>query len=139
MNKTVQKAIRVEYAVLRAPLAILDDRVLGRLGEHSKLRSSVEGALSRLDAAAARLLSSPSPASTEERASSSTEQPPAQDDADHAAAAEIPVEEVEHLAEEIQTEQEQHNLTGELAEDEELRRVQAELRAKHRVEEQTES
>jgi len=123
MNKTVQKAIRAEYVVLRTPLALLDEQVLARLGEASKLRTTVERGISKLDEVAARLLE---PTETPEREA----QP------DPASSTEIPADEVEYLAEELLEEREQeHNLVGELAEDEELRRVQAELMAKHRVEE----
>src|SRR4051812_49087438 len=123
MNKTVQKAIRAEYVVLRTPLALLDERVLARLGEASKLRTTVERGISMLDDVAARLLE---PAEKPEREA----QPEAQSEAK--ATTEIPAEEVEYLAEELLEEREQeHNLVGELAEDEELRRGEAGLLAEH--------
>lgn len=48
-------------------------------------------------------------------------------------------EQVEELAEDILDAEEEQTFTGELAEDDELRRMQAELRAKHTVEEREES
>jgi hypothetical protein len=125
MNKTVQKAIRAEYAVLRTPLTLLDERVLPRLGGSSRLRTTVGRGISKLDEVAARLLE-PAPAAS---------RPPTSPQAE-----EIPADEVEELAEDLLEQQEQeHNLVGELAEDDELRRVQAELMAKHRVEERHET
>jgi hypothetical protein len=131
MNKTVQTAMRLEYTVLRAPLTLLDRQVVSRLDEHSLIRSTFERGLETLDATAARFLDTPTPPAP----------PPPPPPAEPTQPTELPaeeVEEVQYLADEFIAEQEQHNLAGELAEDEELRRVQAELRAKHQVEEEHE-
>ena len=113
LNRTVQKAVatasRAEYAVLRTPLAVLDEQVLARFAERSKLRALVGRGISVLDSVAGR--------------------------GGHRAAAEpIPAAAVQQRATHLLEEQEQHPLSGELAEDDELRRVQAELRAKHAAE-----
>lgn len=139
MNRTVQKAIRVEYAMLRTPLTVLDEQVLARFAERSKLRTAVELGIDKLDAVAARLLpGSPGPAGPTD-----TERPDdrsadsAGTGASSEAPVEIPVEEVEQRAADLLEHQEaEHQLVGELAEDEELRRVQAELKAKHAVEQE---
>ena len=57
MNRTLQKAIRAEYSILRTPLSVLDQRVISRLDETlACARSTFERGLESLDAAAARLL-----------------------------------------------------------------------------------
>src|SRR3954453_17436273 len=135
MNESVQKVMRVEYLVLRTPLTLLDERVLARLGTDSRLRTTAEHGISKLDAVAARFLTrapaaQPTPPEEAEPAKQETT----------AEAVEIPADEVQYLAEELlEQQEEEHNLAGELAEDEELRRVQAELMAKHRVEEEQET
>jgi hypothetical protein len=117
MNETVQKAIRVEHSVLRTSLSLLDQRVLARVGAPTGLRGVVGRGIEALDSTADRLLARTAPA----------------------APVTIPAEEVEHRAEHLLQQQEQHTLAGELAEDDELRRVQAELKAKHQVEAQQEA
>lgn len=141
MNRTVQKAIRVEYAMLRTPLTVLDEQVLARFAERSKLRTAVELGIDKLDAVAARLLpGSPGPAGptdTESPDDRSADADSAGTGASSEAPVEIPVEEVEQRAADLLEHQEaEHQLVGELAEDEELRRVQAELKAKHAVEQE---
>jgi hypothetical protein len=115
MNRTMQKAIRAEYSILRAPLAVLDERVISRLEETSRVRSTFERGLQSLDTVAARLLE-PTPARS---------QPLPREEQD----------EIHQLTDTLLAEQEEQTFVGELADDE-LRRVQAELRAKHRIEEQ---
>jgi hypothetical protein len=129
MNKTVQKAIRAEYTMLRVPLAVLDQRVVSRLDEHSPVRATFERGLRSLDAAAARLLEH----GADPHGADPHEVEPDEVEPDVLPADEQ--EEVEQLTEVYAAEQENHTLAGELADDDELRRVQAELRAKHRVEE----
>jgi hypothetical protein len=129
MNKTVQKAIRAEYTLLRVPLAVLDQRVVSRLDEHSPVRATFERGLRSLDAAAARLLEH----GADPHGADPHEVEPDEVEPDVLPADEQ--EEVEQLTEVYAAEQENHTLAGELADDDELRRVQAELRAKHRVEE----
>jgi len=125
MNRTLQKAIRAEYTILRAPLSLLDARVVSRLDEGSRVRTTFERGLETLDSAAGRLLD-PRPAR------------PQTSPAEPAQEQELPPEEqeeIEELTEVLLAEQEEQTFVGELADDE-LRRVQAELRAKHQVEEQ---
>ena len=113
LNRTVQKAVataaRAEQVVLRTPLAVLDEQVLARFAEHSKLRALVGRGITALDSAAGR-------------------------DDRRGTVDPIPAEEIEERAAHLLEEQEQHPLAGELAEDDELRRVQAELKAKHAAE-----
>ena len=118
MNRTMQKAIRVEYSILRAPLGLLDAQVISRLGEGSRVRSTFERGLGSLDHAAARLLDHPAQPRRGGKPLPAEEQ-----------------QEVHQLTDALLAEQEERTYVGELADDE-LRRVQAELRAKHQVEEQ---
>jgi hypothetical protein len=128
MNRTVHKAVkqatRVEQVVLRTPLAVLDEQVLSRVPGGSRLRGLVGRGIQALDSAAGR-----SVGSTAGRTGAQPEE----------RAVQIPAEEVEERAAHLLEEQEQHPLAGELAEDDELRRVQAELKAKHAVEAEQES
>ncbi len=121
MNGTVHKAVktasRVEQAVLRTPLTVLDERVLARVPGGSRLRGVVGRGIHALDSAAGRATGRPGGR-----------------DAAPPAKIQVPVEEVEQRAGHLLEEQEQHPLAGELAEDDELRRVQAELKAKHAIE-----
>lgn len=119
-NTVVRKAVQVEYAVLRAPLTVLDQQVLARyFDETSVVRVSFERGLDALDSAAARLL---------------------QETPEPGRPGMLPEEEqreVAELADEMLEQEETETFRGELA-DEDMRRVQAELRAKHSVEEQAE-
>lgn len=119
-NTVVRKAVQVEYAVLRAPLTVLDQQVLARyFDETSVVRVSFERGLDALDSAAARLL---------------------QERPEPGRPGMLPEEEqreVAELADEMLEQEETETFRGELA-DEDMRRVQAELRAKHSVEEQAE-
>jgi hypothetical protein len=94
---------------------VLDERVISRLEETSRVRSTFERGLQSLDTVAARLLE-PTPARS---------QPLPREEQD----------EIHQLTDTLLAEQEEQTFVGELADDE-LRRVQAELRAKHRIEEQ---
>jgi hypothetical protein len=148
-NTLVRKAVQVEYSLLRTPLAVVNRGLASRLGTQSKVRTTVERGLGTLDAVAGQLLAKPSAngrkASNDEhngRSESPRRQSPA--------AADVPADgnvepthtqvqlshedEVERVAEEILEAQEQRPVAGELAEPE-LQEVQAELRAKHIVEE----
>jgi hypothetical protein len=127
----LQKAIRAEYTILRAPLSLLDARVVSRLDEGSRVRTTFERGLETLDSAAGRLLG-PRPAQPQTSPAEPAEP------AEPAGEQELPPEEqeeIEELTEVLLAEQEEQTFVGELADDE-LRRVQAELRAKHQVEEQ---
>lgn len=147
-NPMVRKAVEVEYAVLRAPLSLLDQQVVARyFDEASVVRTSFERGLDALDSAAARLLqqtqqpterpeppaTSPEPAAATGPATSP--EPAAATEPD--TLPEEEQEEVEELADELLEQEETETFRGELA-DEDMRRVQAELRAKHTVEEQAE-
>jgi len=111
MNGTVQKAVktaaRAEQAILRAPLTVLDEQVLARFAEHSKLRAVVGRGIDVLDSVARRATGA-APAATP-----------------------VSADEVEQRAAHLLQEQQKRPLAGELAEDGDLRRVQAQLKAKH--------
>jgi hypothetical protein len=140
-NTLVRRAVQLEYSLLRTPLAVVNRGLASRLGKDSKVRVGVERGLGTLDAVAGQLLSSPS---TERRNGSGDER------AKSPAAADVPADgnvesthdeielshddEVERVVDEIREELDQKPVTGELA-DPELQEVQAELRAKHLVEE----
>jgi hypothetical protein len=140
-NTLVRRAVQLEYSLLRAPLAVVKRNLTSRLSQDSKLRVGVERGLGTLDAVAGQLLSSPS---TDRHDGSADERPKSR------AAADVPADgnvepthdeielshdaEVERVVEEIREELDQKPVTGELA-DPELQEVQAELRAKHLVEE----
>src|SRR4051812_16925035 len=139
MNRTLQKAIRAEYTILRAPLSLLDARVVSRLDEGSRVRTTFERGLETLDSAAGRLLdprparpqTSPAePAQEQELPPEEQELPPEEQELPPEEQ-ELPPEEqeeIEELTEVLLAEQEEQTFVGELADDE-LRRVQAELRA----------
>jgi hypothetical protein len=148
-NTLVRKAVQVEYSLLRTPLAVVSRRLTGRLGRNSKVRLTVERGLGTLDAVAGQLLSEPQtdnrPGDTRREETRREEGRPKSP-----AAADVPAdgnvepiheevelshdEEVERVAEELREDLDQKPVTGELA-DPELQDVQAELRAKHIVEE----
>lgn len=136
-NTVVRKAVEVEYAVLRAPLTVLDQQVVSRyFDESSVVRTSFARGLGALDSVAARLLQQTSAQSASGRPRpASSPQPAGADGAE--LLPEEEQQEVEELAEELLEQEETERFSGELA-DEEMRRVQAELRAKHTVEEQAE-
>lgn len=145
-NDLLRKAVRVEYALLRTPLAALDERVVSRYASRAPVvHESLSRAIGVLDAAAGKLLEEESdqqaPAGAgSERESATT----VQSDTDSAVATEpepLPEpeqEEIEELAEDILEAEQEQTFAGELADDDELRRVQAELRAKHTVEKREE-
>jgi hypothetical protein len=62
-NSVARKVVGVEYTLLRAPLDALDRRLAARLGEDSKVCTTLERGLGGLDAVAARLLGGGSAAS----------------------------------------------------------------------------
>ncbi|HET6875930.1 MAG TPA: hypothetical protein VFH38_00220 [Jatrophihabitans sp.] len=167
-NAVVRKAVQVEYTMLRAPLTVLDQQVVARyFDESSVVRSSFARGLDVLDSAAARLLQPertaaqrqepgrPEPARQQPDRPEQAPRQPASSGSQPARsrrratppqaaatsdAEELPEEEqheVQELAGELLEQEETETFTGELA-DEDMRRVQAELRAKHTVEEQTE-
>jgi hypothetical protein len=119
----LRKAVRAEYTLLRTPLTMLDEKVVSRyVPRDSVVQTSLARTISALDEVAERLLAEPSDVV--------------------ASSAFLPLdeqEEIEELAEELFEAEEEQTFAGELADDEELRRVQAELRAKHTVEERDET
>lgn len=122
-NDLLRKAVRAEYTLLRTPLTMLDEKVVSRyVPRDSVVQTSLARTISALDEVAERLLAEPSDVV--------------------ASSAFLPLdeqEEIEELAEELFEAEEEQTFAGELADDEELRRVQAELHAKHTVEERDET
>jgi hypothetical protein len=148
-HTALQRAARIEYAVLRTPLGFVDERVVQRfLDEDSVARQSFERALDAFDQTAAKWLREPAartgrnaePAPAEEVVvpKPAEPEPSAQSDAEAVAAEPEPVEaeQVEELAHELLEQEETETFSGELAESDDLRQVQAELNAKRLLEEQ---
>ncbi|GAB2477870.1 hypothetical protein [Jatrophihabitans fulvus] len=163
-NPTVavlRTAVRAEQLLVRTPLALAAGVAASKLGRRSPVATTLERGVEVLDAAAERLLASLDPAGSPQPRPEAHPEPQAPtasrpgtsdpediEDAVDVTAPEVevagpeealPAEEtevVEHVAEELLEEQEHKPLAGELSEDDELRRVQAELHAKHLVEEQ---
>jgi hypothetical protein len=143
-NDLLRKAVRAEYTLLRTPLVVLDEQIVSRYTPRgSAVQTSLARTIGALDSLADRLL-------TERPVDPWSEAAPARTDAaDDGFDARIapPVEplpeteqeEVEELAVDILEAEQDQTFAGELADDDELRRVQAELRAKHIVEERDES
>jgi hypothetical protein len=140
-NSVVRKVVQVEYALVRTPLAVLDRRVLTRLDEGSRIRLSFERGLQTLDAAAGRLFQAPKSAARETPDPFQTPTAAAPETPDAFAVTDPPVDvavdEVERVADEILADQDEKPMVGELA-DPDLQEVQAQLRAKHLLEEQAE-
>jgi hypothetical protein len=154
----LKRAARFEYAVLRTPLHVVNDRVVQRcLSENSPVRRSFEGALRGLDETIGRLLSEPeahevpSPRPSSDSAASSPSDratrpaPVAPSERDSpqtvvdAAARVLAVDEIERidtLTDQLLDQEETQNFAGELAENDDLRHIQAELKAKQFLEEQ---
>jgi colicin import membrane protein len=144
-NTVVRKAVQVEYSLLRVPLAVVNRGVASRFGADSKVRLTVERGLGALDAKAAQLLTDSPPSRRDEGVGRARPTSPA--------AADVPADgnvepthdevqlshddEVQRVAEEIHEDLDQKPVAGELA-DPELQDVQAELRARHIVEEHEE-
>lgn len=167
MNELLRKALQVEVTLVRVPLQVLDERVAARYaGERSRVRQTLQAALGVVDqaalllshpesmSAAARDTTTPAPEADERLSTPETDEQPSEPEVDEQPsepeAAPTPkpapgepmpadeLERVEELAAELVAEQDEETFAGELADDDELRRVQAELQAKHRVEEAVE-
>jgi hypothetical protein len=115
-NDLLRKAVLVNYTLLRAPLALLDARVVPPAWRGSVVQTSLARTIHVLDAVTGRLLGEPSP----------TPLPDAER------------EDVDRLTSDLLETEEEQTFVGELADDD-LRRIQAGLRAKHSVEEREES
>ncbi|WP_375489407.1 hypothetical protein [uncultured Jatrophihabitans sp.] len=161
-HAALRRVGRIEYSLLRTPLGLVDEQVVQRfLGEDSGARQSFERLLDAVDDAARRWLTDPegeardagftwhgddvAPEHEETDAppaaapAAAPEQPRADtQEAEAEAEAEAEEEEIEELTDELLEQEETETFAGELAEDDELRRVQAELNAKRLVEEQHE-
>jgi hypothetical protein len=143
-NDLLRKAVRAEYTLLRTPLVVLDEQIVSRYTPRgSALQTSLARTIGALDFLADRLLSEQSGAPWSEAAPARMDE--AGDGVETGVASPVePLpeheqEEVEELAVDILEAEQEQTFAGELAADEELRRVQAELRAKHTVEERDES
>lgn len=137
-TELVRTVARRELALARASIDLLD-RQLGRLGGGADVpRQVLRRVRDVLEPSAGTPSDSPVEAAviTREREprDSAPEHSP---DAGSAILTSEEQDTAQTLAEEYLDEEDQH-LVGELAEDEELRRVQAELRAKHALQEQDE-
>jgi hypothetical protein len=161
VNPLLRKALHAEVSLIRVPLKVLDDRVVARYtAADSRVRHTFQTALAAVDQAAGMLADAPGQAQapTADRPTGTSGSPKADSSTTAGSgatagdtAAEPPVrlvpgepmpeparEEVEELVEELVEEQEEETFAGELADDDELRRVQAELQAKRLVEESLE-
>jgi hypothetical protein len=130
-NAAVRKVVQVEYLLARTPLVLIDRGLAARfLPEDSKVRVLVERSLASLDAVAGRLLNDPAPPPRAEEPSDGAR---AHDEEPVGA----PADEVQRVTEELLAEHEDKPVVGELADpDLDVAEVQAQLRAKHLVEEQ---
>lgn len=151
MNPLLRKALHAEVSLIRMPLKVLDDHVVSRYtGEDSRVRHTFQTALAVVDQAAGMFADAPAQAPAADRPSGGSDRPTGGSDRPTDAAGPdihlVPGEplpapardEVEELAEELVEDQEEETFAGELADDDELRRVQAELQAKRLVEESLE-
>lgn len=149
MNPLLRKTLHAELSLLRMPLKVLDDHVVSRYtGEDSRVRHTFRTALAVVDQAAGKLADAPAQAATDGRPPEASAANTATSDAtaSEPEVALVPGEplpepardEVEELVEELVEEQDEETFAGELADDDELRRVQAELEAKRLVEESIE-
>lgn len=148
-----RKVLHAEYTLLRTPLTVVERQLLTRcFADDSRVRVSAERALGSLDATAGRLLADPElvlrgqalrqrPASHEDGAEvdGQAERLPAQGreiEQAGTADAERRQQERERVAEALLSEQDEKRHVGELARASGAEKErQAELRAKHRVEE----
>ena len=142
-NDLLRKALRVPYTLLRTPLVVLDEQVVARYAPRgSVVQTAMARAIDLLDMVGERLIGEPSlpPAAAGGVAPAPLVPPAVATVADAGQVRPLPDEEredVEQLAEDLLEAEEEQTFAGELADDE-LRRVQAELRAKHTVEERDE-
>ncbi|MBE7187716.1 hypothetical protein [Jatrophihabitans endophyticus] len=131
-HTVLRRAARLEQVVLAPSLHLVDERVVRQyLPADSVVRRSFERALGALDDAVDQLLREPATA-TDTTTDTGTDTDTAHDAEAEAAG----VDDVEELTEVLLAQEETETFAGELAEDDELRQVQAELQAKRIIEEQ---
>ncbi len=134
-HTVLRRAARLEQVVLAPSLHLVDERVVRQyLPADSVVRRSFERALGALDDAVDQLLREPATA-TDTTTDTGTDTDTAHD-AEAEAAGVDDVDGVEELTEVLLAQEETETFAGELAEDDELRQVQAELQAKRLIEEQ---
>lgn len=160
-HQALLRAARFEYALLRAPLQVVENLVVRRyLPEDSAARQNFERTLRFVDELADSWLfdrdtepdASPFEAGAEDDRSDGVGDDAADADEDDGDVdedsdkdedageddAEVTEERISDLADELSDQEPTGVLTGELAENDELRRVQAELKARSLIEEQQE-
>lgn len=140
-NDLLRKAVRAEYTLLRTPLTVLDEQIVSRYTPRgSRVQTSLARTIGALDALAGRLLTEePAPPRASRPSEAASSDAATEDAGGPEPLPETEQEQIEELAEDLLEAEQEQTFAGELAEDEELRRVQAELRAKHTVEEHDES
>ncbi len=138
-NDLIRTAARVEYRLLRTPLTVLDKRVVSRLLDaDSPVRRTFENGLESLDDAFDRLLHGAPPAGSATERDDESRTAPGDDATEASAPDQLTAEdqnEADALARELLDMERDKVYSGELA-DEELRRVQAEIKAKQMVEDE---
>lgn len=134
ISTLVRRAVQVEYLLVRISLMAFERQVISRVDENSMLSSSFRRGVGLLDAVAARWLDEPKPTPDTHSATARVQAVPLRE-VDDAALPPEAQHQVEQLTDELRGEQEEKRLAGELAEDDEMRRVQTALRARHLVEE----
>lgn len=153
-HRVLLRAARLEYALLRAPLYVVETKVVRRyLAEDSAVRQNFERTLRFVDDLADSWLfdtRAPEPDQNpfadepdDVDDTNNTDGADDTDDTDGAGATdevddEVAEERIHDLADELDEQEQIGQHTGELAENEDLRRVQAELHARTLIEEQQE-
>ena len=135
--KTPSSVLRIPYLAVRTPLGLLDEHLVVRVfGTGSTAHRSLLRGLHTLDALAASVFP---PAPAEHAAADEPDEPATADEPAGRDGGEQPIgaterSEIEQLTETLLADDDLAPRTGELAENDELRRVQAEIRAKQEVE-----
>ena len=146
----LRSALGFAYVAVRTPLSVLDEQVVTRcLGQDSPARRPFVLGVRSLDALAAKVLADPDaapPTRTGTRTETETETETETDGPNTTAGTEqgppaepLPTDEqreIQDLADAYLAADELAPRAGELAEDDEVRRVQAEIRAKQAVEDE---
>jgi hypothetical protein len=132
MNPVVRRVLRTQYVLIRTPLAVLDRRVLSRLPDDSRVRTTVAQGLAGLDVVASRLTSDQGQdgGSVDRTAQDGGQDQPTADARADAAREER--EEQERIAAALLDEEQLQQHVGELADaDEAELQRQADQRARH--------